>query len=190
MEKGTVIPTIKKTLLQRFGALALCAMMAFGLMATPAMAAETDPVDPGITETQTGSTVPQTTVTINNAIGGTTYKLYKVLALQHKTVDSQDLYTYTYDEALKSVLEDILNAGYGRIKNGDAYVRLELNEDGSYKSGMRGDDAVGGKCAFFVLDTDNTGIWQPLAAMFVKKKAVWNCSMCSSRRRCVCASLT
>jgi len=94
--KGTVILTMKKTLLQRFGALALSAMMVCSLMATPAFAAG-EPV----------------TLTINNAVTDATYRIVNLMTLvTHENTDG-DINGYEYTlangavgTAVKTVIED------------------------------------------------------------------------------------
>lgn len=148
-----VIPTMKKTLLQRFGALALCAMMAFGLMATPAMAADDGD--------------GKLTLTINNVIKDTEYKIYKVLSLDYEasqavtegTEARRATYAYTYAEGSKDALKKILDGGYGLVQENGNY-KVELNENGKYVSGMRGYDKNGDKSAAYFTLNDTHLVFQ------------------------------
>ena len=97
---------MKKTMFRRIGAMAVAFMLALSL-AVPVMAADT----------------ATKTLTIENALAGQTYKVYKVLGLEYTpaektgdTVTKPATYRYTYDkdnEDLVTALTELVNEGYG-----------------------------------------------------------------------------
>lgn len=115
-----------KNLMARLMAGALALVLAAGIGMTPAMAAEGDddwrPVwSPGGDDPVDKPTTAVNTVTVNQAVPGAEYKLYKLLQLEHKdeeyapegaetpvTAKKIVTYRYSYDAALKSVISTVV----------------------------------------------------------------------------------
>ena len=130
--KGMVIQNMKK-MFQRIGAMALSAMMAFSLMATPAMAS-------------TEQTTPNLKIT--GALDGVQYDVYPVLNLVNQTGDSYEykLMSGTIGTAVKGVINEFLaanNDGYGfEIVGTDRVVFRVVTQDVPVENPGEGEPAT------------------------------------------------
>lgn len=119
-----------KNLKARLMAGALALVLSVGIGMTPAMASspwdDLYGYDYGTMGSGSSASPATNTVTVNDAVPGATYNLYKLLQLEHKEVDGTKqiaTYRYSYDSAIKDTIKGLVE------KEAFAYVAGKPTEE-------------------------------------------------------------